>query len=256
MRRRLVAGNWKMHGSLAVNLALLSLLKRSVALSDGLDVAVCAPFPYLFQVAEGLRGSSLAWGAQDLSEHDVGAYTGEVSGPMLADLGCAYVLVGHSERRVLHGETDRQIAAKFGAAQRAGLIPILCVGETLEQRDGGEMQAVLRRQVDAVLKASGVAAFRRAVMAYEPVWAIGTGRTASPAQAQAAHLHLRSLVAAQDARLAAELTIVYGGSVKPGNAKEIFSMPDVDGGLVGGASLVAEDFTAICSAAAAARKQE
>jgi len=256
MRRRLVAGNWKMHGSLAVNLALLSSLKRSVAPSDGLDVAICAPFPYLFQVAEGLRGSSLAWGAQDLSEHDVGAYTGEVSGPMLADLGCAYVLVGHSERRVLHGENDRLIAAKFGAAQRAGLIPILCVGETLEQRDGGDMQAVLQRQVDAVLKGSGVAAFRRAVVAYEPVWAIGTGRTASPAQAQAAHLHLRSLVAAQDARLAAELTIIYGGSVKPENAKEIFSMPDVDGGLIGGASLVAEDFTAICSAAAAAQKRE
>ncbi|OFZ97979.1 MAG: triose-phosphate isomerase [Betaproteobacteria bacterium RIFCSPLOWO2_02_FULL_62_17] len=256
MRRRLVAGNWKMHGSRAVNLALLSSLKRSIVPIDGLGVAVCAPFPYLSQVADSLRGSSLVWGAQDLSEHDVGPYTGEVSGPMLADFGCAYVLVGHSERRVLHGETDRQIAAKFGAAQRAGLIPVLCVGETLEQRDGGEMQAVLRRQVDAVLKASGVAAFRRAVVAYEPVWAIGTGRTATPAQAQAAHLHLRSLVAAQDAGLAAELTIVYGGSVKPGNAKEIFSMPDVDGGLIGGASLVAEDFTAICSAAAAAQKQE
>ena len=253
MRRRLVAGNWKMHGSLAANLALLSSLKRSVARVDGLDIAVCAPFPYLSQVAECLRGSSLVWGAQDLSEQDVGAFTGEVSGPMLADFGCTYVLVGHSERRVLHGETDRQIAAKFGAAQRAGLIPILCVGETLEQRDGGEMQAVLRRQVDAVLKASGVAAFKKAVVAYEPVWAIGTGRNASPAQAQAAHLHLRSHVAAQNAELAANLTIVYGGSVKPGNAKEIFSMPDVDGGLIGGASLLAEDFTAICCAAATAQ---
>ena len=203
MRRRLVAGNWKMHGSLAVNLALLSSLKRSVVPVDVLDVAVCAPFPYLSQVADNLRGSALVWGAQDLSEHDVGAFTGDVSGPMLADFGCVYVLVGHSERRVLHGETDRQIAAKFGAAQRAGLIPVLCVGETLEQRDGGEMQAVLRRQVDAVLKVSGVAAFKRAVVAYEPVWAIGTGRTATPVQAQAAHLHLRSLVAAPDAALAA-----------------------------------------------------
>src|ERR1035437_4281101 len=152
MRRRLVAGNWKMHGSLAANTALLSLLKRLVALVDGLDVAVCAPYPYLAQVAESLRGSSLSWGAQDLSEHDVGAFTGEVSGPMLAEFGCAYVLVGHSERRVLHGETDTQVATKFAAAQRAGLVPILCVGETLEQRDGGDMQAVLRRQVDGGLE--------------------------------------------------------------------------------------------------------
>ena len=253
MRRRLVAGNWKMHGSMAANKALLSSLKRSIAVVDGFDVAVCAPYPYLAQLAESLHGSPLTWGAQDLSEHDFGAFTGEVSGPMLAEFGCTYALVGHSERRVLHRETDLQIAAKFGAAQRAGLMPILCVGETLEQRDGGEMQAVLQRQVDAVLKTSGVAAFKRAVLAYEPVWAIGTGRTASPTQAQAAHLYLRSLVAAQDAALASELTIVYGGSVKPGNAKEIFSMPDVDGGLIGGASLVAEDFTSICSAAVAAR---
>ena len=239
-----------MHGSLAVNLALLTSLKRSVTQVGGVDVAVCAPYPYLAQVSESLRGSSLAWGAQDLSEHDVGAYTGEVSGPMLAEFGCVYVLVGHSERRVLHGETDPQVAAKFVAAQRAGLVPILCVGETLEQRDGGEMQAVLLRQINAVLKTAGVAAFKRAVRAYEPVWAIGTGRTASPAQAQEVHRHLRSLVAAQDAGVAKELTIVYGGSVKPGNAKEIFSMPDVDGGLIGGASLVADDFAAICSAAA------
>ena len=253
MCRRLVVGNWKMHGSLAVNLALLTSLKRSVAQVGGVDVAVCAPYPYLAQVSESLRGSSLAWGAQDLSEHDIGAYTGEVSGPMLAEFGCAYVLVGHSERRVLHAETDPQVAAKFVAAQRAGLVPILCVGETLEQRDGGQMEAVLLRQVNAVLKTAGVAAFKRAVLAYEPVWAIGTGRTASPAQAQEVHRHLRSLVAAQDAGVAEELTIVYGGSVKPGNAKEIFSMPDVDGGLIGGASLVADDFAAICGAAAQAQ---
>ena len=250
MRRRLVAGNWKMHGSRAVNLALLTSLKRSIAQVGGLDVAVCAPYPYLEQVAESLRGSSISWGAQDLSEHDAGAYTGEVSGSMLAEFGCTYVLVGHSERRVQHGETDSQVAAKFVAAQRAGLVPVLCAGETLEQRDGGEMQGVLLRQIDAVLKMAGVAAFKRAVLAYEPVWAIGTGRTASPVQAQEVHRHLRSLVAAQDAEVAEGLTIVYGGSVKPGNAKEIFSMPDVDGGLIGGASLVAGDFAAICSAAA------
>ena len=242
-----------MHGSLAANAQLLSLLRQSVVHVIGCDVAVCAPYPYLAQLAETLRGSSLAWGAQDLSEHDFGAFTGEVSGPMLAEFGCKYVLVGHSERRVLHGETDLQVAAKFAAAQRSGLIPVLCVGETLEQRDRGEMQAVLQRQLEAVLNSSGVAAFRHAVMAYEPVWAIGTGRTASPAQAQAAHLHLRALVASRDASVAEGVTIVYGGSVKPGNAQEIFSMPDVDGGLIGGAALVAVDFMAICSAAAAVR---
>ena len=251
MRRRLVLGNWKMHGSLAANGALLEALKTQLApLSgvDGLEVAICAPFPYLAQVSGSLLGGSLAWGAQDISEYDSGAYTGEVSGAMLAEFLCRYVLVGHSERRVLHGETDAQVAAKFAAAQRAGLIPILCVGETLMQRDAGETELILQRQLQTVLTLSGGESFHRAVVAYEPVWAIGTGRTASAVQAQAAHRHLRGVVGDLDASVAAELTIVYGGSVKPGNAGELFAMPDVDGGLIGGASLVAEDFAAICAA--------
>ncbi len=249
MRRRLVAGNWKMHGSLLVNSGLLAVLKQSIAAAEGVDVAVCVPFPYLPQVADILQGSALAWGAQDISEHEAGAFTGEVSGPMLAEFGCRYVLTGHSERRVLHGESDIQVAAKFAAAQRAGLIPVLCVGETLAQRDSGDTQAVLRHQLDVVLAANGVAALSKAILAYEPVWAIGTGRTASPAQAQAVHEFLRAAVAGSDAIVAAGLTIVYGGSVKAGNAKELFSMPDVDGGLIGGASLLAAEFAAICSAA-------
>ncbi|MSQ50252.1 MAG: triose-phosphate isomerase [Betaproteobacteria bacterium] len=250
MRRRLVAGNWKMYGSLASNGALLTSLKNLLAPLRGVDLAICAPFPYLAQVSDDLRGSVIAWGAQDLSEYDRGAYTGEVSGSMLAEFACRYVLVGHSERRVLHGETDAQVAAKFAAAQRSGLIPVLCVGETLAQRDAGETESILRRQLDAVLKLSGGRLFGRAVVAYEPVWAVGTGNTASAAQAQAAHRLLRGVIGAEDAAVAAELTIIYGGSVKPDNAGELFAMPDVDGGLIGSASLVAEDFAAICAAAA------
>ena len=240
-----------MHGSLASNGVLLASFRRLIGHTGVAwpDIAVFAPFPYLAQVADALRGSSLVWGAQDLSEHDGGAYTGEVSGPMLADFACQYVLVGHSERRVLHGETDQQVAAKFVAAQRAGLKPVLCVGETLAQRDSGETESVLQRQLEAVLKLGGAQSFKRAVLAYEPVWAIGTGRTATSDQAQAAHRHLRGVVGGEDASVAEGLTIVYGGSVKPANAVELFAMPDVDGGLIGGASLVAEDFAAICAAA-------
>jgi triosephosphate isomerase len=254
-----------MHGSLASNGALLASLKALLAASNGagtagpgaagVDIAVCAPFPYLAQVAEALRGGPFAWGAQDLSEHDHGAYTGEVSGAMIAEFGCRYVLVGHSERRVLHGENDQQVAAKFVAARRAGLIPVLCVGETLVQRDAGETESVLQRQLTAVLDTAGGDAFAQAVVAYEPVWAIGTGRTASASQAQAAHRHLRGVVSGTNPAVAAGLTIVYGGSVKPGNAAELFAMPDVDGGLIGGASLVAEDFAAICVAAAVETKE-
>ncbi|MFM9969974.1 MAG: triose-phosphate isomerase [Burkholderiales bacterium] len=253
MRRRLVAGNWKMHGSLASNGALLAslqgqLARQSAVIHANIDVAVCVPYPYLAQVESALRGNLIAWGAQDLSEHESGAYTGEVSGAMLAEFGCRYVLVGHSERRVLHGETDSQVAAKFAAARRAGLVPVLCVGETLEQRDAGETEKVLERQLLAVVKLNGAAEFGQAVLAYEPVWAIGTGRTATSAQAQAAHRHLRDVLHVEDSLVAANLTMVYGGSVKPSNAAEIFAMPDVDGGLIGGASLVAEDFVAICAA--------
>jgi triosephosphate isomerase len=240
MRVRLVAGNWKMHGSLRVNAALLDALKAGLKPSD--NVAVCAPFPYLAQVSTALAGSSITWGAQNVSEHDSGAYTGEVSGVMLKEFGCRYAIVGHSERRALYGEDDARVAAKFVAASRAGLTPILCVGETLEQRERGETERVVARQLDAVVATAGAAAFAGAVLAYEPVWAIGTGKNATPQQAQDVHAFLRG-------RFAGELTILYGGSVKPGNAKELFAMPDIDGGLIGGASLVAADFIAICAAA-------
>jgi triosephosphate isomerase len=226
-----VAGNWKMHGSREANRALLDALAAA-------DVpgAVCVPFPYLAQVSERLRGTRIAWGAQTLSEHASGAYTGEVSAAMLGDFGCRYVLVGHSERRQLFGEGDALVAAKFAAARAAGITPILCVGETLQEREAGRTQEVVARQLDAVL-AKG--ALGDAVLAYEPVWAIGTGRTASPAQAQEVHAFLRR-------RVGADTAILYGGSVKPANAAAIFAEPDVDGGLIGGASLVAADFIALC----------
>jgi triosephosphate isomerase len=249
MRARLVAGNWKMHGNLAANQALLEALRAGLPRDENVAYAVCPPFPYLHQAASVLAGSGIQWGAQNLSEHDAGAYTGEVSGAMLKDFGCRYVIVGHSERRALYGEDDRRVAAKFDAAQRAGLTPILCVGETLRQREAGDTETVLARQLQAVLGQAGIKAFASATLAYEPVWAIGTGKTATPEQAQSAHAFLRGLVRKQDEALGQELTIVYGGSVKPGNAAELFSMPDVDGGLIGGASLVANDFIAICKAA-------
>ena len=239
-----------MHGSLAANQALLAVLKTRLKKVDGVEYAVCVPFPYLNQVAGVLAGTPIAWGAQNLSEHDAGAYTGEVSGAMLREFGCRYVTVGHSERRALYGETDQQVAAKFMAAQRCGLVPILCVGETLAQRERGDTQAVVARQFEAVLGEAGIAGFANAALAYEPVWAIGTGKTATPAQAQEMHAFLRTLAAKRDKEIAQGLSILYGGSVKAGNAKELFTMADVDGGLIGGASLVADDFAAICEAAA------
>jgi triosephosphate isomerase len=232
-RVRLVAGNWKMHGSRASIAALLDALVEENPTSP---CAVCVPFPYLAQVAERLRGTRIAWGAQNVSEHAQGAYTGEVSAAMLAEFGCRYVIVGHSERRQLYGETDAQVAAKFTAVRSAGMTPILCVGETLAEREAGNTEAVVARQLSAVR-------FEDAVLAYEPVWAIGTGRNATPEQAQAVHAFLRK-------RVPAETPILYGGSVKPQNAAEIFAMPDVDGGLIGGASLVAKDFLDIVKAAA------
>ncbi len=249
MSSRLVAGNWKMHGSLAANRRLLEALEQGLRGSDGAQWAVCVPYPYLAQAESALRGTSIAWGAQNLSEWAQGAYTGEVSGAMLRDFGCRYVLVGHSERRALHGETDKQVAAKFQAAQGSGLIPILCVGETLQERESGVTEIVVGRQLAAVLDSSGVGALANAVVAYEPVWAIGTGRTATPEQAQTVHAFIRGVVARQDAKLAAGLTILYGGSVKGANAKDLFAMADIDGGLIGGASLIAEEFIAICAAA-------
>jgi triosephosphate isomerase (TIM) len=249
MRARLVAGNWKMHGSLAANARLLDALKAGLGRGGGPACAVCVPFPYLAQVSAALSATRIAWGAQNLSEHESGAYTGEVSGAMLKEFGCRFAIVGHSERRSLYGENDRRVAAKFVAAQRAGLTPILCVGETLEQRERRETENVVGSQLDAVLAVAGVAALAQASLAYEPVWAIGTGRNATPQQAQEVHAFIRARIAALDPGLAQRVTIVYGGSVKPGNAGELFAMPDVDGGLIGGASLVAEDFIAICAAA-------
>jgi triosephosphate isomerase len=211
---------------------------------------VCVPFPYLAQAQAALAGSSIAWGAQTLSEQAKGAYTGEVSASMLVDFGCKYVIVGHSERRSLYGESDELVASKYMAAQAAGLTPILCVGELLDERESGVTEAVVARQLDAVINAAGVASLARAVVAYEPVWAIGTGKTASPEQAQAVHAFIRGKIAALDSGVADQLVIQYGGSVKAGNAAELMAQPDIDGGLIGGASLVADEFIAICRAAA------
>lgn len=247
MRKKLVAGNWKMHGSLAENAALLEALKPALA---GIEAVVCVPFPYLAQVQSVLAGSSIAWGAQNVSEQTKGAFTGEVSASMLLDFGCKYVIVGHSERRSLYGESDELVASKYVAAQSAGLIPILCVGESLEERESGVTEAVVARQLDAVINAAGVASLAKAVVAYEPVWAIGTGKTASPEQAQAVHAFIRGKIAALDAVVADGLVIQYGGSVKAANAAELMVQPDIDGGLIGGASLVADEFVAICRAAA------
>jgi len=247
MRKKLVAGNWKMHGSLAENAALLSALKPALA---GIDAVVCVPFPYLAQAQAALAGSSIAWGAQNLSEQAKGAFTGEVSAAMLLDFGCTYVIVGHSERRSLYGESDALVASKYMAAQAASLKPILCVGESLDERESGVTEAVVARQLDAVINAAGVASLANAVVAYEPVWAIGTGKTASPEQAQAVHAFIRNKIAALDAAIADQLVIQYGGSVKAANASELMAKPDIDGGLIGGASLVVEEFVAICRAAA------
>lgn len=247
-RTKLVAGNWKMHGSLAGNLSLLDAVRAGAAGLKG-QVAVCVPYPYLAQAQSVLAGSNVAWGAQDVSEHAQGAYTGEVSAAMLNEFGCRYAIVGHSERRSYYGDTDAVVAAKFDAALKAGLVPILCVGETLAEREGNITAQVVTRQLDAVIAMSGVASLAKAVIAYEPVWAIGTGKTATPAQAQEVHALIRARVAQGDAAVAAGVQILYGGSVKPGNAKELFGQPDIDGGLIGGASLVASDFLGICAAA-------
>lgn len=249
MRQKLVAGNWKMNGGLKTNLQLLKDVVAGVAELPGMSAAVCVPFPYLAQAQTVLAGTPLAWGAQNLSEQAQGAFTGEVSAAMLNDFGCRYVLVGHSERRAIYGESDALVADKFAAALAANLVPVLCVGETLAERDAGQTIDVVSAQIDAVLKRVGVAAFAKAVVAYEPVWAIGTGRTATSAQAQEVHAAIRAQIARADAGVAAGLQILYGGSMKPGNAAELLGMPDIDGGLIGGAALVAADFLAICRAA-------
>ena len=247
MRRKFVAGNWKMHGSRASAKALVDAI--AVAPAGACDVAVFPPYPYLAELIASHSGASIAFGAQDISEHAQGAYTGEVAAAMIKDIGAGYTLVGHSERRQYHAESSECVAAKFAQAQAAGLIPVLCVGETLEQRDADQTETVIAAQLDAVLQRCGIAAFAQVLVAYEPVWAIGTGRTATPAQAQQVHAFIRGKLATADATIASSLRLLYGGSVKPGNAAELFAQPDVDGGLIGGASLVATDFLAICAAA-------
>ena len=239
-----------MHGSLRDSGALVSALRAGVESGDGPGMLLCPPHVYIQAVGEWLDGSPIRLGAQNLAEPPgPGAFTGEVSGAMLKDLGCEYVIVGHSERRALYGETDALVAAKFATAQSQGLTPILCVGETLEEREAEQTQAVVQRQVEAVLEAVGVEAFANAVVAYEPVWAIGTGRTASPDQAQQVHAFIRAIIGGRDATIAGGLQILYGGSVKGANAKELFAMEDIDGGLVGGASLDAEEFLTVFRAA-------
>lgn len=241
-----VIGNWKMNGDRTANADLLAALKQAgpwVA-----DVAVCVPFPYLGDVALSLQGSRMAWGAQDCSAHESGAFTGEISAPMLSEFGCRYVLVGHSERRALHGESDQLVADKAKRALAHGLTPVVCVGETLAQRDEGQTEAVVKRQLSAVIHTLGHC-ISQIVVAYEPVWAVGTGRTASPEQAQAVHQSLRQQLRAATEK-AGQMSLLYGGSVKPDNAQALFLQPDIDGGLIGGASLKAADFAAICRAAA------
>lgn len=248
MRRLLVAGNWKMHGSRDMAAALIGDVARATDNLAAADVVVCPPFPYLPLARKLLTGSPVELGAQNLSEHQQGAYTGEVSAPMLVEFGCRYVIVGHSERRTLYGETDASVARKFAAAQRNGLTPILCVGETLDERESGDTATVIIRQVQSALDVAGVDSFANAVVAYEPVWAIGTGRTASPEQAQEVHALIRQKISEQDATIAGDLRILYGGSVKASNAASLFGMPDIDGGLIGGASLDGDEFLSICRA--------
>lgn len=250
MRRKFVAGNWKMHGSLSGNEALVRALGVALGAPQAPACAVCVPFPYLAQVGALLKDTPIALGAQNVSQFDHGAYTGEVSAGMLREFGCRYVIVGHSERRALYGETDEIVAAKVSAVLAASMTPILCVGETLGEREANVTEQVIARQLDAVLTQCGIGVFGSLVVAYEPVWAIGTGRTASPEQAQAVHRFIRDRIAAADASIAQGLVIQYGGSVKPANAAQLFAQPDIDGGLIGGASLVAEDFVAIVRAAA------
>ncbi|GAA6134053.1 triose-phosphate isomerase [Oceaniserpentilla sp. 4NH20-0058] len=249
MRRKIVAGNWKMHGTLAENEARLSQLVLELKSRDACDVAVFPSAPYLFQCQNLLANSIVMWGAQNVSQHPSGAYTGEISTAMLADFGCQYALIGHSERRELFHETDQDTAQKFAVVLEAGLKPMLCVGETLDQRESGDTMVVINRQIDAVLASVGIAGFTNAVIAYEPVWAIGTGKTATPEQAQEVHGAIRQQLAQHDAVIAESLQILYGGSVKPDNAEAIFAQPDVDGALVGGASLNPTDFIKICNAA-------
>jgi triosephosphate isomerase len=248
MRRKLVAGNWKMHGSRALNAPLVEAILAAPQL-ERVECVICPPYVYLAEIARLLRGSAARLGAQDVCAEAHGAYTGEVSAAMLHDVGCQYVIVGHSERRNLYGEDDVLVARKFAAALTQGLTPILCLGELLAERESGSTREVIGRQLEAVVSLTGIGSFASAVIAYEPVWAIGTGRTASPEQAQEVHAFIRERLAQRDGKIAASLPILYGGSVKAGNARELFAQHDVDGGLIGGASLKAEEFLSIVAAA-------
>ena len=249
MRRPLVAGNWKMNGSLANNGQLLEGVVAGCEPIGGVEVAVCPPFVYLSQARDVLSGSAVVLGAQNVNSEALGAHTGEIAAEMLVDLGCRYVIVGHSERRQNYGERPDWVARKFERAQSVGLVPILCVGETLAERQDDLTEAVVGSQLDAVLDRVGVDSFGNAVIAYEPVWAIGTGKTASPEQANDVHRFIRECIAERNDSVGDGLRILYGGSVKPGNAGDLFACPDIDGGLIGGASLKAEDFLGICRAA-------
>lgn len=249
MRRPIVAGNWKMNGTQSEAAALIDGILAGLDTITNAEVVVCPPFTLIAMVAKALNSSSVGYGAQNLNVHDVGAYTGEVSGPMLRDLGCTYVIVGHSERRALYGESDDIVAEKFRAAQQHGLVPILCVGETLEQREKGQTEKVIATQLEAVVDTVGIEGFSEAVIAYEPIWAIGTGMTATPQQAQEVHRFIREKLSGLDSTISANLRLQYGGSVKEANARGLFDQPDIDGGLIGGASLQADEFLNICRAA-------
>ncbi len=249
MRSKLVAGNWKMNGTKASTKLLIESIKHGAGAVRTAQLMVCPPVIYIADVECLLKGSCIAWGAQNVSSEPEGAYTGEISTAMLLDFNCSYAIVGHSERRHLYSESDRLVAQKFAQVVRSGLKPILCVGEDLQERENNSTEAVVARQLDAVLNLAGIGAFSSAVIAYEPVWAIGTGKTASPVQAQQVHAFIRQRLATHDAILADRIQILYGGSVKAANALELFSMPDIDGGLIGGASLNADEFLAIGQAA-------
>ena len=251
-RRKLIAGNWKMNGSRDANTSLVHEIVLDARKHPKIDVLICPPLVYLDSVGRQIEGSPIQLGAQNLADQEkAGAFTGEVLGGMLRDIGCSAVIVGHSERRALYGESDEVVARKFHCAQLSGLIPVLCVGETLQERESGATEAVVARQLDAVLARCGGVAFKNAVIAYEPVWAIGTGRTATPEQAQAVHQFIRGRLVIQDAKIAHSTRILYGGSMKADNAGELLACPDIDGGLIGGASLKANEFLAICAAAQA-----
>ncbi|MDH5694626.1 MAG: triose-phosphate isomerase, partial [Gammaproteobacteria bacterium] len=246
MRTPFVAGNWKMNGSKDSVKSLIDGILSGISTVSNAEVAVCPPFVYLPEVAQLLEGSNIAWGSQNIAKEEAGAYTGEISASMLNDFACKYAIVGHSERRTLYGETDQVVAEKFAAAQKGGLIPILCIGETLEERESNVTEQVVERQMAAVVSACGIKSLLNSVIAYEPVWAIGTGKTASPEQAQEVHAFIRAWLAKQDSNVANAVRVLYGGSVNAENAETLFSQSDIDGGLIGGASLKADDFLTIC----------